>query len=73
MRELYTPDGLWLHRQIYFFVALFILFILLFSLYNICTKLLLTFPDLFVVKSCYIADIIRGVDRPEETGCIHAC
>ncbi len=32
MRELYTPDGLWLHRQIYFFVALFILFILLFSL-----------------------------------------
>ena len=32
MRELYSPDGLWLHRQIYFFVALFILFILLFSL-----------------------------------------
>jgi tripartite-type tricarboxylate transporter receptor subunit TctC len=32
MREIYSPDGLWLHRQIYFFVALFILFILLFSL-----------------------------------------
>ncbi len=32
MRELYSPDGLWLHRQIYFFVALFILFVLLFSL-----------------------------------------
>ena len=32
MREIYSPDALWLHRQIYFFVALFILLILLFSL-----------------------------------------
>ena len=32
MREIDSPDGLWLHRQIYFFVALFILLILLFSL-----------------------------------------